>query len=208
MLFRSVEKGIDIQPERSRIFPYPTLYRVDDSEYTSPTDLSELEFQTSSNEKKKVISEAPVKPYGPICEKNSDRCPLGSHLDCENIGSTVSSIGEHKPGCLLSQDGRLSTHKIAGGVLVHALGPFRTYQGTTQSALPLYGSLHALNPEYLEPVTMTELMQSFGGERSFLGMMHGPRLAPIVDAFREKLDRKSTRLNSSHVSESRMPSSA
>ena len=31
---------------------------------------------------------------------------------------------------------------------------------------------------------------------------------PAIDPLREKLDRKSTRLNSSHVSQSRMPSSA
>ena len=42
---------------------------------------------------------------------------------------------------------------------------------------------------------------------TLIGMLHGPTTAVAEDLPREA-DRKSTRLNSSHVSESRMPSSA
>ena len=39
-------------------------------------------------------------------------------------------------------------------------------------------------------------------------LRHSPRLAALITAIGMSIDRKSTRLNSSHMSESRMPSSA
>ena len=64
--------------------------------------------------------------------------------------------------------------------------------------------LEELSFKYLEPKAYESLRSKVEGKRKTAESIIGE----LTNTIRGKLDRKSTRLNSSHVSESRMPSSA
>ena len=68
-----------------------------------------------------------------------------------------------------------------------------------------FGESDEVTPQFIRDAAAASLQQ---GETFYAQNLGLPELREAISGYAQVIDRKSTRLNSSHVSQSRMPSSA